>query len=1002
MQQLQYIVIGDPQSPSFTFEGDDIMSTTGDFSVDMIGAELCTDVMEAEVSYDDTDGTLRALPWATPVYCYRGEHLVGKLYSVSVTRTGRTAYRIRTASAAGILEHDTFYGNMYTGETFKTVVEQIIGTNALQPFDGVYRHVILGTQGSIITSAYTSYGMGRYKDQAKTQEYYNGCFLLASMASKLSAKIKINGFSNELYNYYLESYYPPLTPDTSYRSSLLGVCAEAGASVDLKKHQYGLYMQMTRASTSVPFSTFGEVFFVYGQTTISLGTPSSADAAVYEIDVDPGAGTAVINGVTYPITLDNSVADDACALHVYAGGAKLFDDSGSIVASGIYPNCGLEMFHYTIQSPNGEMQADYVAVFNIFTRRGGYYDCVSRKLYKSIYSNVHVYIDTDVWQPYDISTYGGSLLFNNRTDFQIDVLASITYSNGIDSLPVYGWMPICTKRQALQQLLFATGVILIKDENGGILFTAPLAQSVENIDDDAVYDEGSEDQPEHINTVELTEHSFILDSSAQTETIYENNTGAVEGYYIAPFPEAPADPDMDGYHYSGYVDCIYANCNAALVSGVGKFAGRPYQHVTKMLHREIANYPDGHGASVPDATLVTLLNSESVMDRLEAYYGPAHKTRVDIAQNGERCGLMYTLTSAFGEPFSGFLVRASKVFTSIVRAACEFILGYTPPQIGGYTNYVILTGTGTWTVPASVFEKETPRIHVVLIGGGQGGDGGFAGEDGVQPEKGEGATPAEGGAPGNSGSGGKIFEVTITNPAASYAYSCGQGGAGGAISNSHSSNNLGSDGGDTSCSGGGQSYSSASGASSDVGIANVITGELYASRLISSWNPDPNNYSKGVGGDGGYRSAEYYGSEYHRAVGCYMYIMNHYRHGWWEGLEGAEYRSDGWLHASGGGGGGAGYGQDGSDGSAATYSGGVYRSGNGGKGGDATETPPKATDYNPTYYGYGGLGGGGGGGGGAGGWVLNDTAVYSVGTGGAGGYGGRGGDGGDGCVLIYY
>ena len=133
-----------------------------------------------------------------------------------------------------------------------------------------------------------------------------------------------------------------------------------------------------------------------------------------------------------------------------------------------------------------------------------------------------------------------------------------------------------------------------------------------------------------------------------------------------------------------------------------------------------------------------------------------------------------------------------------------------------------------------------------------------------------------------------------------------------------------------------------------------------------------------------------------------MYIMNHYHNGWWEGDEGAEYRSNGWLQASGGGGGGAGYGQPGFDGSAATYAGGVYRSGNGGKGGDATETPPKATDYNPTYYGYGGLGGGGGGGGGAGGWVLYDTAAYSVGTGGAGGYGGRGGDGGDGCVLIYY
>lgn len=996
MQQLQYIAIGDPQSPSFSFEGDDIMSTSGDFSVDMIGAELCTDVMEAEVSYDDTDGTLRALPWATPVYFYRGEHLEGKLYSVSVTRTGRKAYRIRTASAAGILEYETFYGGMYAGETFKTVIEQIIKTNALQPFDGVYRHLI--REYSALDYMLSSEGMGKYEDEAKTQEYSAGCFLSATMSSKLSAKIKILGFSNESYDRYLSLSYPPLTPGITYRSSLLGVCADAGASVIMKKHQYGLYMQMSRASTSDPFPAFGEVFFVYGQTAISLGTPTSADAAVYEIKVNPGAGKAVINGVTYSITLDNSVADDACALHVYGGGAELFETNGSIVAYARYPNCGIELFNYTIQSPNGEMQADYVACRNIFTGQVGSYDCVSRKFYER-FPCTSVQIDDR--KPYDASCYGESLLFNNLTDFQAEVMASLDYADGIGAIPIYGWLPICTKRQALQQLLFATGIILIKGENGTILFTAPSSQSVGDIEDNDIYDEGSEDQPDHVNSVELTEHSFVLNTTSQAETIYENDTGSVDEYYIAPFSIAPAKSAMDEFPYSGYLHCIYANCNAALVSGVGKFMGHPYSHVEKMLRREIANFPDGHGASVPDATLVTLLNSESVLDRLEAYYGSAHKTRVDIVQNGERCGLTYSLTSAFGEPFSGFLVRVSKVITSIVRAACEFILGYTPPQIGSvYTNYVILTGSGTWTVPASVFEKEAPRIHVVLIGGGNGGDGGFAGDDGMQPEAGGGASPAEGGAPGDSGSGGKIFEQTINNPAASYVYNCGQGGAGGAISYSHSSNKPGSAGGNTTISGGGQVYSSASGASSEDGITNSITGERYAGRLVRRWTSD--NSATGGGGKGGYRSAESWGSTYHGAGDCLKYIMNHFSDAWWGGYEGAEYESDGWLHATGGGGGGGGYGQVGSDGSAATYSEGIFHSGNGGKGGDATETPQKATDYNPAYYGYGGLGGGGGGGGGAGGWVLYDTAAYSVGTGGAGGYGGRGGDGGDGCVLIYY
>ena len=207
MQQMQYIAIGDPASPSFSFGGDDILSTSGDFSVDMIGAEMCTDVMETEVSYDDADGRLRALPWATPVYFYRGETLEGKLYSVSVTRTGRTAYKISTTSAIGIMDHETFYGNMYTGETFKSVVEQVIGTNALQPFDGTYNTLKLTDANLSLYLA--GCVMGLYDNQAKLiisgvdPIRYGGAFLSATMSSKLSTKFKINGFSNQSYDYYI-------------------------------------------------------------------------------------------------------------------------------------------------------------------------------------------------------------------------------------------------------------------------------------------------------------------------------------------------------------------------------------------------------------------------------------------------------------------------------------------------------------------------------------------------------------------------------------------------------------------------------------------------------------------------------------------------------------------------------------------------------------------------------------------------------------------------------
>ena len=994
MEQFQRIVIGDLSAPSFVFEGGVILSTSGDFSTDMIGAELCTDVMEAEVSYDDIDGELQSLPWATPVYFYFNDQLAGKLYSVSVVRTARKKYLIRTTSAAGIMDHDTYYGGYYSGETFRSVVEQIIGTNGLQPYGGVYNRYYRKKDTS--SSTIIGYALGDYYDKNKTQKVlYGSLFSSATMASKLFSKIKIYGFSNQSYDLYISLGN---TPTTTFRCKLLGAVVDDSASSYLKKYQYGLYMDMSRADVNVPFPAFGNVVFVYGNTSISLGTPSSADEAVYEIEVDPGAGTAVINGVSYQISLDGSLANDACALHVYGGGANLVQGADdNITALTVTHNCEFETFYYAIYAPEGDLQAKFVAVKHVFFGGIGLYDYVSQNLRKM--SNDANLANSFVWDadlsPYDPLMYGECVLFNNRTDFQTDVLSGITYAEGIDTIQIHGWLPICSKREALQQILFATGIIIIKDADGSILFSAPSAQSAKTIDENAIYDEGSEEQFEHTNSVELTEHAYTLNTSSADNVLFDNTGYPSNKYYIAQYSEVPSKYRS----VSGLVHII-SNSNAAIVRGSGQIKGEYYDHAETVLHREIANFPDGRVVSVADATLVTLLNSEYVLDRLAAYYGAASKTSVDLVWNGERCGLTYTLINAFGEAFSGFLVRASKKFTSIVRASCEFIRGYTPPEFASwYANFAILTGSGTWTVPASVFERETPRIHVVLIGGGAGGDSGFAGENGAQPVRGESAEMAEGGAAGDSGSGGKIFEVTITNPAPSYEYSCGQGGAGGVISYSHDANNPGSSGGDTIFSGGGQGYSSGNGASRESGIVNGINGARYAARLIRSQDEEIDRVSDG--GSGGYFESLASGILYHAAQKCIKTIMGRRYETWTAGARGQDIRNGIYLSAAGGAGGGAGYGQNGSPGGAAEDSGELLQSGNGGKGGDATETPPNPTTYNQSYYGYGGLGGGGGGGGGAGGWVtVNHPSV--TGTGGAGGYGGKGGDGADGCVLIYY
>ena len=975
MASNQLLIIGDVDSPSFTFDGDAIMGASMDVSVNLIGTELCTDTAEFAVNYDDANGTLRALPWATPVLFYCGERLEGKFYSIGVTRTGRKEYQIRATSAAGILEYEKFYGGIYSGKPFQQVAELIIGNNGLQPYNGLYSTFerVVQLSGSVLNPFY----MGVYRNQALTQDYGSGAYLTATMSSKLHAKIRVVGYQQTV----ADMGY------TSARCHLLGATAAADGATDAKKHQYGLYMQMTRASAGVHYADFGSVYFCYGQTEISLGTPTAP--TTYEIDADPTAGTVIINGTTYGITIPSGVANDPCPLHAYGSGVRIAVINGQVAHDLVGHTCTVDISEYAISTASGSPIASYALASNIFTGYKNCIDLVNKKIV-SVSNNNAVFDDEDLVL-YDVETYGVFPLFQAQTAFQTDILSRLHYADGVAALPVYGWIPICTKREALHQLLFAAGIIIIKDDDGQLLFTSPVCVQAGQISEDNVYDEGTDDAVEHVNSIILTEHSFVYDSSASAETIFENSSGSSETYYYAPYTTAPVygTPTATG------LTVYFANCNAAVVSGSGSLSAKPYAHGENILTRSIGSYPDGRDLSVPDATLVTLVNSAAVLDRLSAYYGSARKVKVDISLTGEKCGLFYALSTAFGDAVTGFLSRATKRATAIIRAACEFISGYTPPAISAaYSNYVILTGSGTWTVPDSVLEADTPRIRVVLIGGGQGGSSGLAGASGETPARGSGSTAAEGGAAGDAGEGGKVYDVTIDNPAASYTFSCGAGGEGGAISNSPSNKNLGSAGGDTQFSDGDTVYSSADGAAMSNGITNIFTGRKYAHHV------DMATYAARMhGGSGGYHVASQAGVQYVPAGYCgspFPPSATYQR-----GAEGAGYFSGGAMYASGGAGGGAGFGTDGANGGKASYTGGTYRGGTGGKGGDATSVPPKATEINANYYGYGGCGGGGGGGGGAGGWV---TAYYTsaAGSGGAGGYGGQGGDGGDGCVLIYY
>lgn len=553
-----------------------------------------------------------------------------------------------------------------------------------------------------------------------------------------------------------------------------------------------------------------------------------------------------------------------------------------------------------------------------------------------------------------------------------DILGSdyqYTISDDVAAVPVYGWLPFSTRRQNLHQLIMAYGVNIIRSDTGDMLFTFLRDSGAEDIPESEVFYGGSMRYNDPASRVEVTEHAYHYIPTVETKTLFDNSTTDAVHAATVTFE----DPIMtDTLETTGGLKIHSAGVNYAVISGVGVLTGKPYTHTTKIVSADNPNAVNENVRRVEDATLVSLQNSENVLARLSQYYFNVDIVENDIVLNGERCGKRYNVLNGFYEETTGFISKMSASISSIIRARCEFIQNYTPVGAGAtYTNCVILPeDSGSWEIPASVFQKEIPKIRVVLIGNGYRGEDGEAGETGKPGDGNRGGDGGKGGAGGKAGVGGRIYSETYKPSGDATTLFYGRDLKG----NSYIKGGL-------------LNITTADGVSTPTGFLEVFSGKVFAL-------PGTDGLSGSDGGKGGYYNPNGTGQTGDNGND---FVADGKI--WYGGICEGNYQitiagSGNPAYIGGGGGGGAAYGGNGSN---TGYHG---TGGNGADGAAAESTTP--------LYGNGGNGGHGGGGGGGGGTlvVYNEAYATEVGRsgygGGDGGKGGYGGAGYQGCVIIYY
>lgn len=935
----KFVNIGNATFPTLSFSGNQIESVICENAVSISGDELSSDVLEVSVFYNDENNILRNTEYATPIYYYLDDVMVGKYYVEKIIRKASQKYEIRATSVIGLIGKEQHYGGMYNN-TFKQVVNDILYGDGINTgrYD-VYES---------FTSVY-----GTSTNQTSTVVPNVG-----SYSSRIHVDFKV-----------AQSEWSDSTTSGGIESKTVRVCGVNYYRVDL----------MQRRSTTDNVA--------YHYIRVRHGTNTDYDFEFLKDENIAGDGSRFVVDVD-PLT--STVRLEADCVDPWSGTVRHIVRESSGIRTPLSPitfsattfllyGTSIQYNRYQLFN-GGKMEANFVFVKDN-TEVGTYA------------TGLYIYDTVTGRRASTASQYtGNNLVCSTRETrfFERAVELQVMYGDDVDALNVQGWIAPCTKREALHHLLLSQNIRLIKTSNGDLLFTTIAKDDSGTLNDNSIYNTGSVEDMDVAKSIKVTEHSYVANGTSQT--IFDNSDSpASTDEYVVLFDNAP----VYGTPVAGTgVTIIAYNCNAAIITGRGIITGTPYIHSRCVRSYENPNAPDGIDVAVSDVGLITDVTSDNVMSHLKAYYcAGLEKITNDIIYSGERCGLKYSFISPFLDSVSANLAKASLHASSFIKAACEFIKGYVPTKIGGYQNYAIQTSGDTWTVPADVKAQDDPKVRLILIGRGTDGEAGTSGTNGqagvVNGSSGTGGTGGAGGEGGDGGAGGNIYIVTVdvTNVTT--------------ISVTQTNGNIvvtAKNGNVTVA-----TYTSESGSPSQNGFTNSFTGIVYAlpgTGGVSGGKGGNGGVRTSISGgtvaQNGADVSPHSGGKYYHYPSDVEYETIHgeivaYYYGSSGGGGGASYTEDGQDSYQ--------YGTVtitfvGGISETMRY----YSGGNGANGGAATEG---GTTYG--CGGNGGNGGGGGGGGAVDVYKTEQGNAQAVSRqGGRGGYGGSGGTAKDGCLIIYY
>jgi len=254
-----------------------------------------------------------------------------------------------------------------------------------------------------------------------------------------------------------------------------------------------------------------------------------------------------------------------------------------------------------------------------------------------------------------------------------DVLGEMPFSldPAFERAELIGYLPVCTRREALQQIAFAIGA-MVTTQGNGVIRLSPIADTVSgSFEENVIFSGAKLSQNPRLAGIHLTAHSYVPDDAVQT-LLNQEPISASNALYTF------AEPYHSYTVTGGTLDSFGDNWVRITADGPVTLTGQKYLHSKFVWTWEDAGITaaeKGNVLTVENATLVNPSNAEAVLERLRKYGTYRNTLTQNVVVRGQQAGQLVTSPNPWGSVTEGYITGMESEFTATGHTASVTIQG---------------------------------------------------------------------------------------------------------------------------------------------------------------------------------------------------------------------------------------------------------------------------------------------------------------------------------------